>query len=226
MRLNQFLALASPLSRRAADGAISQGLVKVNDQIAELGQQIDPDGDQITLSGKLVKITAAVTIILNKPVGYVTSRRGQGSRTIYDLLPYEYQGLKPAGRLDKASSGLLILSNDGELINRLIHPSQSKLKRYQISLDRPLTQSDLERLKSGVDLEEGSSQIKLTSQSGPNLTIELETGWNRQIRRTFAALGNQVKTLERVSIGEIRLDNLKPGQWRNLTNQETKWLNS
>src|SRR5689334_5385155 len=119
MRLNQFLASATRLSRRAADGAITQGEVRVNGHPAEIGQQVDPDNDEITLSGRPVKAGEAVTIILHKPPGFVTSRRGQGSQTVYKLLPAQYQQLKPAGRLDKDSSGLLVLTRDGHLANRL-----------------------------------------------------------------------------------------------------------
>ncbi len=226
MRLNQFLASASKLSRRSADDAIARGEVKVNNQVAEIGQQIDPDSDQVTLSGRAVRPAAAVTIILNKPVGYVTSRRGQGSQTIYDLLPSKYQQLKPAGRLDKDSSGLLVLTSDGHLANRLIHPSQGKTKRYRITLDRPLESSDLSHLTSGVELAEGLSRLQVIEQVDATLTLDLTTGWNRQIRRTFEALGYQVKTLQRTAIGQIELGELKPGECRALSDQEATWLSS
>ena len=200
--------------------------MRVNGQVAVLGQQIDPTKDQITLSGEPVKTAAPVTIVLNKPVGYVTSRRGQGSKTIYDLLPAEFQQLKPAGRLDKASSGLLVLSNDGDLINQLIHPSRGKSKRYQVRLDRPLDSLGREYLEAGVVLTEGKSRLKLVKRSGADLTVELATGWNRQIRRTFEALEYGVMALQRDKIGAISLDDLATGRWRNLTDEEAAWLGS
>ena len=226
MRLNQFLAAATGISRRGADDAIGAGQVSVNGKLAVLGQQIDPGIDQVQLSGQLVKIAPYHTIVFNKPTGYVTSRAGQGSQTIYDLLPTEMSALKPAGRLDKDSSGLLILTNDGHLSNRLVHPSHHQVKRYQIELDRPLDDGDAGRLADGVGLAEGISQIKLIAESGSDLTIELTTGWNRQIRRTFEALKYDVESLERLSIGKVQIGKLATGQWRELTDQEATWLAS
>ena len=129
MRINKFVALATGMSRRTADQAIAEGRVAVNGRPPTAGQQVT-DEDQINLDGQTLQKPAATTIMMNKPVGYVVSRDGQGSQTIYDLLPEEYQGLKPIGRLDKDSSGLLLLTNDGTLAQELTHPKYHKQKVY------------------------------------------------------------------------------------------------
>lgn len=224
MRLNQFLARSTGMSRRAADDAISQGLVLVNESVGDLGQQIDPDNDQITYNGEVLSHSAGVTIMLHKPVGVVTSRAGQGARTIYDLLPDDLATLKPAGRLDKNSSGLLILSSDGDIIQSLSHPSAGKVKRYEVTLDKVMGIEDMNRLASGIELNEGTSHIGIGHHQGSSLDVELETGWNRQIRRTFEALGYNVIRLHRVSIGQISLGTLPVGEWRELNASELACL--
>lgn len=226
MRLNQFLASASGISRRRADDVIAAGQVSVNEQPGVLGQQIDPDKDQIKLDGQVVTMPLYHSIVLNKPTGFVTSKAGQGSQTIYDLLPSEFASLKPAGRLDKDSTGLIILTNDGNLANRLIHPSAGKTKRYLVKLNRTLSDEDLERIKQGIKLAEGVSQMNVTQSDGDRVVLELATGWNRQIRRTFEALNYRVVALQRVSIGKIELGSLEAGKWRELTKQEAAWLAS
>jgi 16S rRNA U516 pseudouridylate synthase RsuA-like enzyme len=138
VRLNKFIASGTELSRRAADTAIAAGKVTVNGLPAGQGQDIGPD-DVVALDGQEVThSTPKTTIMLNKPVGFVVSRQGQGSRTIYDILPSEYHQLNPIGRLDKDSSGLLLLTNDGELANALTHPSYQKRKVYEVTLNKPL----------------------------------------------------------------------------------------
>src|SRR5579883_1748254 len=143
MRINKFLALATGMSRRTADAELARGSVQVNGALATLGQQVTAT-DTITYNGRQLDTKALdadathVTIMLNKPVGYVVSRNGQGSRTIYDLLPAQYHNLKPIGRLDKDSSGLLLLTNDGQLAHDLTHPSRQKEKVYEIQLNEPL----------------------------------------------------------------------------------------
>lgn len=226
MRLNQFIAAASALSRRAADQEIKAGRVLVNGDVATVGQQINPATDVVTMAGSRLSISAARTIVLNKPVGYVTSRQGQGGQTVYDLLPAELHNLKPAGRLDKDSSGLLVMTSDGALANRLIHPSQAKVKTYRIRLDQPLDDLGQQYLDDGMGIREGVSKLHVIKRSGRNVTLEMQTGWNRQIRRTFAILNFEVEKLERIQIGQIKLGDLKPGEWRQLTDREQAWLGS
>ncbi len=214
MRLNRYVALATGLSRRAADAAISEQRVRVNDHIGQLGQEVSPE-DKVTLDGKLCSIAnAPTTVILNKPAGYVCSRDGQGSKTIYDLLPRELHHLKPVGRLDKNSSGLLLLTNDGKLAHQLTHPSFQKEKVYLIELDKPLAEQARDEVERGVQLEDGISRLKLNG-NGRNWTVHMSEGRNRQIRRTFDALGFKVTKLHRTRFGSYVLGNIAEGTYVN-----------
>lgn len=216
MRINQYVAQATGLSRRAADKAIATGHVKINGIQAELGAQVSP-GDTITLAGKPVTPPSAFTYLLfNKPVGYVTSRNQQGSvPTIYDLLPAKYHSLKPVGRLDKDSSGLLLLTDDGNLAQQLAHPAEQKQKSYQVQLDKPLQPADQAAIGDGVRLEDGPSRLGL-SGSGQSWSVTMSEGRNRQIRRTFEALGYRVVKLHRTQLGPLAADNLEPGNYREI----------
>jgi len=186
-------------------------MVYINDQPAPLGQQIT-DSDVVTLDGTVLKPPAqTVTIMLNKPTGYVCSRDGQGSQTIYELLPAAYQELKPVGRLDKDSSGLLLLTNDGTLAYQLTHPSFQKEKRYQVVLDHDLSATDLGVITTqGVKLEDGPSKLGLLGAS-TKWEVTMTEGRNRQVRRTFEALGYSVKSLHRQQFGEYNLGDLTSG---------------
>ncbi len=212
MRINKFVALASGLSRRAADAAISEGRVVVNGDTPSAGQQISPS-DVVTLDGQPIYTNGIkpVTIMLNKPAGYVVSRDGQGSPTIYELLPTDYQVLKPVGRLDKDSSGLLLLTNDGQMAHELTHPSFAKTKVYEVQLNKSLIPADQLKIEHGVQLEDGLSALKLTG-SGDDWTVRMHEGRNRQIRRTFAALGYTVTKLHRTHFGDHKLYGVGPGQ--------------
>jgi 23S rRNA pseudouridine2605 synthase len=217
MRINAFVAKSSGLSRRGADQAIAAGLVKINDKTAVIGQSVG-SSDQVTLKDKpLTPAKQTITIALNKPVGYVVSRSGQGSQTIYDLLPPEYHRLKPVGRLDKNSSGLLLLTNDGQLANRLTHPRYSKTKVYEVTLDKPPSVADLARVEKGVKLSDGISKLQISRSRGQHFTASLAEGRNRQIRRTFAALGYTVTDLRRTQFGEYRLGDLPACEHRTET---------
>lgn len=212
MRINKFVASATGLSRRAADVAISAGRVSVNGQPAHLGDDVAPD-DVVALD-KLA-ITPSVktqTVILNKPVGYVVSRNGQGSKTIYDLLPAELHSLKPVGRLDKDSSGLLLLTNDGQLANELTHPSHQKRKVYQVELAEPLQPLHHQMINDhGVKLADGLSRLQLERlRQGDDHAwqVTMSEGRNRQIRRTFQSLGYTVIKLHRTHFGNYNLSQL------------------
>jgi pseudouridine synthase len=214
MRLNKYLAENTDLSRRKADLAIQNGRVRVNDELAIVSTVVDETTDTVKLDGNQVKFgnkSSAITIMLNKPVGYVCSKDGQGSRTIYELLPDNYVGLNIAGRLDKDSSGLVVLTSDGKLLNELTHPSNKKQKTYEVKLDKEISNSDLELLVSGVDIgDERPSRFKnIKLMTELVYEIILEEGRNRQIRRTFDALGYTVEKLHRVSLGPYKLAKLK-----------------
>jgi 23S rRNA pseudouridine2605 synthase len=207
MRINKFVAQATGLSRRAADQAIQEGRVRINEAPASLGNAAT-DQDLVTLDDRRLEPTSRhLTIQLHKPAGYVSSRQGQGSRTIYDLLPAEYHRLKPVGRLDKDSSGLLLLTDDGELANQLTHPSHAKVKIYEVGLDKPLLPLHHQLINDrGIQLDDGLSQLSLSKldDSGRAWQVAMREGRNRQIRRTFNALGYRIGRLHRT--GYIRLN--------------------
>lgn len=214
MRINKFVAAASGLSRRAADSAIEGGRVLVNGSLPKLGQTVG-DIDVVFLDGKqLSEPQKPITVMLNKPVGYVASRDGQGSKTVYDLLPAEYHSLKPVGRLDKDSSGLLLLTNDGAMAHQLTHPSFGKQKLYIATLDKPLSDADRSELEYGVRVEDYTSRLGLSPLSGNDWQVKMSEGKNRQIRRTFAALNYTVTKLHRTNFGDYSLDNLASGSFK------------
>jgi 23S rRNA pseudouridine2605 synthase len=215
MRINKFIASATGMSRRAADAAIDGGRVSVNDSAPTPGQDVGSN-DTVTLDGRVITPDLnTTTIMLNKPVGYVCSRDGQGSQTIYDLLPSELQQLKPVGRLDKNSSGLLLLTNDGQLAHELTHPSHQKLKVYEVTLDKPLQPLHRQMISDhGVVLEDGPSKLQLERMTDETAwQITMHEGRNRQIRRTFAALDYTVRTLRRTTFGQYELSNLESGEY-------------
>ncbi len=222
MRINHYVAAASGLSRRAADTAIRAGRVTVAGQPAQLGQAIT-DTEEVQLDGRLLQLPSLHTyLILHKPVGYICSRRQQGSDpTIYELLPPSARLLRPAGRLDRDSSGLLLLSDDGQFIQRYTHPGQTKLKIYEVEVDHDLTATAEHQLTHGVTLTDGPSQCQVIRRQGRHLTLGLHEGRNRQIRRTLGAIGYGVKRLHRTQIGPYHLGTLPPGHWRALPPETT-----
>lgn len=218
MRINRFIALSTGMSRRAADAVIQDGRVMVNGRPAEAGTQV-ADNTTVTLDGRPLEAPESFqTIILNKPVGYVVSRDGQGSKTIYDLLPDSFSSLKPVGRLDKDSSGLLVLTNDGGLANQLTHPSFYKIKSYEVVLDQPLQPLHRQMISDmGIQLDDGPSKLQLDRLKDDDDTtwrVTMHEGRNRQIRRTFAALGYTVQKLHRTTFGDYHLDGIEPGSYK------------
>ena len=221
-RLNKFIARATGLSRRQADQVISERRVKVNGQLARIGQPVSTS-DTIQLDDTELKLPVKRTLLLlNKPVAYVCSRRAQAAnvRTIYQLLPPKYQTLKTVGRLDKDSSGLILLTDDGDLAQLLTHPSHAKQKRYQVRLDRPLSLVHRQMISDfGLELADGLSRLTL-GQLSPDRTcwqVTMSEGRNRQIRRTFSALGYQPVSLHRTKFGDYDLpDDLPAGKWRQI----------
>lgn len=222
VRLNKHLALQLGVSRREADEMIEQGRVRVGKVVAELGGRID-SSDQIFVDDKPLRGTAALqTILFHKPVGYVCSRKAQGENpTIYDLLPPGLHALKPVGRLDKDSSGLLLLTNDGDLAHQMTHPSFRKAKVYQVRLNTPLQPLHQQMISDfGVMLDDGKSQFLVEKSDQRHKTneykITMREGRNRQIRRTFTALGYSVITLHRIQFGKYSLDSIAAGMWKQL----------
>ncbi len=221
MRLNRYIATYSDLSRRKADALIDQGEVIVNRKTAHLGMNVEK-GDIVIVSGKILKPIKRefINVMLNKPVGYVCSRDGQGSPTVYDLLQNRMQHLNIAGRLDKDSSGLVILTNNGQLLQELTHPSYNKEKIYIVQTEKRLTAEDIKRLRLGVYIgDERLSKIDLKQNLNGEkntYTVTLQEGRNRQIRRSLESIGHKVISLHRTKLGPYTLGDLKPEQFREL----------
>ncbi len=223
-RLNKRLVeLGLVNSRRKADIAIDEGVVEVNNKIAKMGEQVNLT-DHITLSGRTGKTQTHITIIFYKPTGYVcTHLRNSRSKTIFDLLPKTFKSLKIAGRLDKNSQGLILLSSNGELINTITHPSSQKDKEYIVTLKSTFNDKDLAKLLQGIELEDGLSRFTKAKIITPKkLRVVLREGRKRQIRRTFSAIGYKVVELERVRIGSVSTGLLKSGEYRFLSGNEIK----
>lgn len=215
-RLNKYLALHSGTSRREADELIRDGVVLINGEKAELGARFN-EGDIVTVNGKPVETqTDLIYLALHKPTGYVCSRKQQGdSPTIYSLLPEKYQSLKSVGRLDRNSSGLILLTNDGDFAFRMTHPKFTKVKIYKVRLDRDLAPLHQQMISDhGITLEDGPSKLSLERLSDDSRTdwiVTMSEGRNRQIRRTFLALGYEVIKLHRTDFGPYSLGDIKPG---------------
>jgi 23S rRNA pseudouridine2605 synthase len=229
MRLNRFLARHGICSRRKADEYIQSGRVSIDGIICrEVGTNVDPETEKIAFDGKILETEPPrYYILLNKPVGYVTTRNDpQGRSIVTDLLPAQYleAGIFPVGRLDADSEGLLLLSNDGDWSQVLLHPQHQVWKEYRVETNKPLTPNNSKRLQSGVILD-GSKTIpaKVTIEPSNNnkiFRIAIREGKNRQIRRMCELCGLQVNSLKRLKIGPITLGTLPVGQWRELSHNE------
>ncbi len=225
LRLNKFLAERIGVSRREADELISTGQITVDGKVASLGLTLPTPENldnfpKVCYNGKVVPLSADfLYLAFNKPVGYVCSRRSQGSTpTLYDLLPKAYQKLKTVGRLDKDSSGLILLTNDGDFAFQMTHPKFRKTKVYAVELDRPLAPLHQQMISDfGVEIGDGISKFKIikteTPSASPTYIVILHEGRNRQIRRTFAALGYTVTKLHRTQFGKYELGNLEFGKY-------------
>ena len=216
-RLNKFLALHLGIGRREADDLIVKGKIKINGKSPVLGARVK-HGDKVEVNGKLLDSLTPkyVYLLMNKPVNYVCSRRQQGDTpTIYNLLPDKYKSLKTVGRLDKDSSGLILLSNNGDFAHKLTHPSFAKLKKYEVMLDRPLEPLHHQMINDhGINLPDGPSKLSLQRLKEGNdrgWLVTMHEGRNRQIRRTFAALGYGVQRLHRIQFGDYQLNGLADG---------------
>jgi len=217
MRINKFIALNTKLSRRKADQAVKDGRVVVDGKIPALNYEVQ-QSDKVIFDGQAInKQSSHTTLIFHKPVGVVCSLQGQGNKTIYDLLPTNLKHLNTVGRLDKNSSGIILLSNDGKLTQQLSHPSFGKSKTYEVLLDTPLSKQHLELIsETGVKLNDGISRFEIKRQKN-HLVVSMVEGRNRQIRRTFEVLGYKVIGLHRISFGKYNLNNLKPGEFLKLS---------
>ena len=227
MRLNKFLASAGVASRRKCDQLLQQGLISVNGQVvSELGTVINEKKDKVFYEGRQVLLPSSfVYIKLNKPKGYAcTAKDEKGRKTIYDLLPRE-ERLFSLGRLDYDTEGLIILTNDGDFANKVAHPRYSVDKEYHVTIEGQIKESELAVLRKGVVIEGQrmpSAKVEFLSNDGKNtkLSVVIDEGMNRQIRRMFEAIGKNIKLLKRVRIGNVRLGGVKRGDFRDLTTEE------
>lgn len=217
VRLNKFLAEQLGISRRQADDLIADKKVKINGKPVILGARIDKN-DEVCYNGKIVSNSVDYIYLgMNKPAGYVCSRKRQGDiPTIYELLPEKYRRLKTVGRLDKDSSGLILLTNDGDFAFRMTHPKFNKVKLYEVELDRPLAPLHQQEIADyGVEIGDGVSKMGLEklSDDRKKWLVTLREGRNRQIRRTFGALGYTVTRLHRTQFGAYQLSGLAEGEF-------------
>ena len=230
MRLNKFIANSGVCSRREADNFILAGVVTVNGEVVtELGTKVNINTDDIRFNGERLKGENKVYIVMNKPKGFVTTASDpHADRTVMDLLKACPTRVFPVGRLDKNTTGVLMFTNDGEIAEKLTHPSYDKKKIYQVSLDNKLRQEDFEKIISGVELNDGmiaADELEyIEADDHRKLGIEIHSGKNRIVRRIFESLGYEVKALDRVYFAGLTKKGLKRGEWRYLTEGEINLL--
>lgn len=229
MRINKFLAAAGVASRRGCDKLISEGKVTVNGRVAVIGQEVG-ESDAVLVEGKQVVIKKNEYYILNKPKGYICSVSDEkGRKTVLDLMPNNAGRIYPVGRLDYDSEGLLILTTDGELAQKLTHPSNEIPKTYLVKIEGTLKEADLNPIRSGVDIEgyvtkKCKAHIVETNKDYTKIHITVTEGKNREIRKMFAAIGKEVTLLKRIKVGELTLRGLDRGAFRKLSEREVAYL--
>lgn len=230
-RLQKFMARCGVASRRKCEEIITEGRVKVNNlAVTELGHKVDPDNDRVCVDNKIINIEEnKVYIALNKPEGIVSTVKDEKDRkTILDLVKIK-ERIYPIGRLDYDTSGLIILTNDGDIYNKVIHPRQAINKVYVALLEGCPNQEEITKFCNGVDIGgyiTAQADFQITKRVGFNckVTITIHEGKNRQIRKMCEAIGHPVIALKRVSVGNITLGNMEKGAWRDLTEEEIKYL--
>ncbi len=226
MRLQKFLSAAGICSRRRGEEYIRDGRVRVNGSLVTTpGSKVDPEQDRVEVDGKLVEVEKKkVYIALNKPEGYVTSCRHPDEKTVVDLIDLPGR-VYPVGRLDKDSTGLLLLTNDGRLHHRLCHPSFDHEKEYDVTVKKPMPGGALKKMAAGLALNGKKTRPALVRRiSSIRFSIVLREGRNRQIRRMVRKVGNRVTALKRIRVVNIRLGGLAKGSWRFLTKGEIEKL--
>lgn len=232
MRINKYLAACGTASRRECDKLIAEGKVTVNGKRATLGLEVCED-DEIFVNGNKVAIQKNEYYILNKPKGYICSvSDDKGRKTVMDLMPQNVGRIYPVGRLDYDSEGLLIMTTDGELAQRLTHPSNEVPKTYLVKVEGVCTEATLNPIRSGVEIDGGyvtkkcRAHVVETNREYTKIHITITEGKNREIRKMFAAIGKEVSLLKRIKIGELTLRGLDRGAYRKLSQREIAYLNS
>src|SRR5690606_2906892 len=225
IRLNKFIANSGISSRREADELIKMGLISVNGKVgSERGYKVNP-ADEVRYESKVLRAEKPVYVLMNKPKGFITTTDDpQERKTVMHIIGSKVkERIYPVGRLDRNTTGLLLMTNDGDLADRLMHPSYQVRKVYKVELDKPLTKNDFQAIAKGVRLEEGKAvvdDIAIVSTDGRTVGIELHIGWNRVVRRIFESLGYEVLKLDRTIYAGLDKKELARGQWRFLTREE------
>lgn len=225
IRLNRYISNSGVCSRREADELIKMGLVTVNGTVVtEMGHKVSRK-DVVKYDGKTLRAEKPVYILMNKPKGFLTTTKDPQERnTVMQIIADSIkERVYPVGRLDRNTTGLLLLTNDGELADKLMHPSHNVKKIYKVDLDKPITKTDFEKIKKGVHLEEGKAivdDLAIVSPDNKTIGIEIHIGWNRVIRRIFEALGYEVVKLDRSVYAGLDKKELSRGHWRHLTREE------
>lgn len=232
MRLNRYIANAGVCSRRRADELIANGSITVNGNvITELGSRVNP-GDVVTYNDKVLSLETLVYVLLNKPKDFITTLDDpEDRRTVMSLVEKATdERIFPVGRLDRNTTGLLLLTNDGEVAQKLTHPSNEIAKVYDVSLDKPLTKADFEKISAGVELEDGMAYVDAVAFPDPedktSVGLEIHSGRNRIVRRIFESLGYDVIRLDRVLYAGLTKKDLPRGNWRYLSEREIRALKS
>ncbi len=240
MRLQKFLSRAGVASRRAAEAMIRAGRVRVNGElVTEMGSQVE-DTDRVEVDGRVVEPESPIWVLVHKPPGYVTTRDDpQGRPTVYDLVPERFGTLFHVGRLDLESEGLLLLTNEGDVANRLMHPSFEVDRVYVVDVVGDLDRPEMDRALQGIELEDGVArahrlEVLERKEASPGagaeaharLRVVMREGRKREVRRIFDALGHPVRRLVRERLGPISLGTTRPGDWRELGREEVEALRS
>ena len=231
MRINKYLASCGVASRRGADQLIQDGAVKINGRVCSMGDDVEVGSDSVSVNGKLVSAVKKFDYyIMNKPKGYVcTVKDDKGRKTVMDLLPSNAKRLFPVGRLDYDTEGLLILTNDGDLTFKLTHPKNEVPKTYLVKTEKPVSDEDVQKLRSGVYIDGVKTKkcnVRLieSTKTGSKLHITITEGRNRQVRKMFEAVNNNVDFLKRIKIGDLALTGLDRGEVRQLNRFEVDYL--
>ncbi len=228
IRINKFVASCGEVSRRKADELIMAGRVQLNGEVAGIGDQVDPQTDRVTLDGKELGSQEHIYLAMYKPENVLTTMHDpQGRRCVRDLIPKQYLGVVPSGRLDYDASGLLLLTNDGDLSNYIHHPSHSMPKTYIIRVTPQADPAQIQQMEQGVMLDGRQTRpakVKLLRHQGNSSTLKvtLKQGLKNQLKRMGTAVGLKVTAIKRISIGPINLDDMQPGETRLLKNSELK----